>query len=109
MYYEYIRRASCTKVSATSILTYLDEHLGSRAEFGLLDRLAVGAHRFAVARELESELLLPHGLDVLIAHCAYLLLRQSGFTETVDVHLLAQDGQRRLSRLADLFKLGLRL
>ena len=81
---------------------YLDEHLGSRSKFRLFDRCAVGAHGLAITRELEREFLLPHGLDVLIAHSAQLLLGNTGLVDAVDVHLLTENRQCRLRRLTDL-------
>jgi len=88
---------------------YLDEHLGSGCQFGLFDRLAEAAHRLAVARELEREFLLPHGLDLGVAARAQLLLGQAGLAVTVDVHLLAENRQRRLGRLTHLLVHSLRL
>ena len=78
----------------------LDEHLGASAQFGLLDWHAAGAHRLAVTRELESEVLAPHGLDVLVADGSQILLLHSGLVDVHYVHLLAEDGQGGLGGLA---------
>ena len=96
-------------MNAALASSYLDEHLGPGREFGLFDRHAERAHRLAVAREFESELFLPHGLDLGVADRAQLLLGQAALTVSVHVHLLTQHRQRRLRRLANLLVDVLRL
>lgn len=82
--------------------SYLDEHLGTRSELGLLVGDAEGAHGLAVTGEFQGEVLGPHALQCLVAHGAQLLLLQGGLVDVDHVHLLAQHGQGGLGGLSHL-------
>lgn len=80
----------------------LDEELGSGAELGGLERHAVRGHGLPVTRELQGELLLPLGLNVLAHNDGGGPAVQTGLGHVEGVHLLSQDDQSGLSGLSDL-------
>ena len=104
-----LRHCQPVRSRSTASRTDLDEHLGSGAELGRPERLAEAAHRLAIARELERELLLPRRLDGSTARRAEVLARQARLVGVEHVHLFDQHRQRRLRRLADLLVDALRL
>lgn len=87
--------------------THLDEHLGSVSEAGVGGcprRVAEGAHGLAVARELQRELLLPHGLNAVVHSQGCVPPRLAALVEAEGVHLLRQHRQGCLRGLPDLLK-----
>lgn len=82
----------------------LNEQFRSSAQFARFKRRAVRRHGFTVTRELQSEFLLPLGLQILPDNDSSVTPVQSTFGDAEGVDLLSEHDESSLGSLADLLE-----